>query len=172
MYLVRHSEMFSSCLWVQVLTFFNVFYFFYGPPKLFAVPFINFTSEGVTTILSFALIVQHSFQCKKVCNTNKPFTSIYSRYFSTSLAQPACFLPAYQPVAFLIITHPLCDDVTWGALYLPILVCSFPPTPGITKHFRVRSAWIPSRPPASLTMLWTNRNSVPGLLRPCIFVIF
>jgi hypothetical protein len=129
-------------------------------------------SEGVITNLSFALIVQNSFPHKRVCTTNKPFISIHSRYSATSSAQPVFFLPAYQPVALLIITNPPCDDVTWGDLCLPILVFSFPFTPGTTKYFRGRSASIPSRalPAAYFFDYVVDRSkSVLGLLQPCLF---
>jgi hypothetical protein len=64
--------------------------------------------------------------------------------FLTSSVQPACYLP---------VAHPPCDDVTWRDLCLPILMISFPPSPGTAKHFISRSAWIPSRPFPSASFL-------------------
>jgi hypothetical protein len=155
--------MFSSCLWLMILTFFNTYHFFHCPPRLFALRFINFVSEAVITILSFVLI---SSTHSRIKGSVRLTSSLYRYIVFSAFFCSAILLPAYQPSA-----HPPCDDVTWCHLCLPILVTSFPPTPGTQYNSLVIGVvgveYYPTRflRSAPSTALWTDRNSVLGFLR-------
>jgi hypothetical protein len=77
---------------------------------------------------------------------------------TNSLAQQACFLPAYLPVTLLMFTHTPCQ---------PIL---FPLTHGSPKYFWGNSK-LASWTLASLTMWQTQWNSVPDPFS-CIVSLF